>query len=130
MVAAYPEAGVEVFRVPVGSGKRSLEDRKTALKTAPDVRFAGGVLIDPKSREPVLYTENLFVKFIDTADGDACRDVLRAAGLTIKEKPSYATNPFFVEGPQSNGPQVFDLARDLIPRADDGYWHPEPIRPR
>src|SRR6267378_4883912 len=130
MVAAYPEAGVEVFRVPVGSGKRSLEDRKTALKTAPDVRFAGGVLIDPKSREPVLYTENLFVKFIDTADGDACRDVLRAAGLTIKEEPSYATNAFFVEAPEGIGRKVFDVAQELIQRDDVEYCHPELIRPR
>jgi len=130
MVAAYPEAGVEVFRVPVGSGKRSLEDRKTALKAAPDVRFAGGVLVDPISREPVLYTENLFVKFIDTADGDTCRDVLRAAGLTIKQEPSYATNAFFVEAPEGIGRKVFDIAQELIQRDDVEYCHPELIRPR
>src|SRR5258705_13415604 len=102
MVAAYPEAGVEVFRVPVGSGKRSLEDRKTALKTAPDVRFAGGVLIDPKSREPVLYTVNLFVKFIDTADGDSCRNVLKAAGVTFKTEPCYAPNAYTDAAPDGN----------------------------
>src|SRR5262249_8170129 len=51
LVAAYPEAGVEVFRVPVGSGKRSVEERKTVLNASPDVRFAGGVLVDPKSRQ-------------------------------------------------------------------------------
>ena len=73
LVTAYPEAGVEVFRVPVGRDEQSLDARKTALRTVPDVRFAGGVLTDPSSGEPVLYTENLFVKFIDTADGDACR---------------------------------------------------------
>src|SRR5258708_17907944 len=59
MVAAYPEAGVEAFRVPVGSGKRSLEDRNTALKTAPDVPFSGGSLIDTQSRETVLSAAKL-----------------------------------------------------------------------
>lgn len=130
LVATYPEAGVEVFRVPVGGGKRSLEERKTVLKTAPDVRFAGGVLVDPKSREPVIYTENLFVKFIDTADGDACREVLRAAGLTIKEQVSYATNAFFVEAPEGTGRKVFDIAEELLRRDDVEYCHPELIRPR
>src|SRR5262249_27126818 len=51
LVASYPEAGVEVFRVPVGAGKPALEERKTALKAEPDVRFAGGVLVDPASHE-------------------------------------------------------------------------------
>ena len=72
LVAAYPEAGVEVYRVPVGRGMRSLADRKSALRAAPDVRFAGGVLVDPATKEPVLYTENLFIKFIDSADPDDC----------------------------------------------------------
>src|SRR5437764_15444989 len=46
LVAAYPEAGVEVFRVPVGAGAASVEERKMSLRTLPDVRFAGGVLTD------------------------------------------------------------------------------------
>jgi hypothetical protein len=89
LVTAYPEAGVEVFRVPVGGDALSVEARKTALRAVPDVRFAGGVLADPSSGEPVLYTENLFVKFIDTADEDACREVLRENGLTIKQEVTY-----------------------------------------
>ena len=52
LVLAYPEANVEVFRVPVKSSKRSLQERKTALMASPDVRFAGGVLVDPNSNEP------------------------------------------------------------------------------
>ena len=75
-----------MYRVPVGRGVRSLADRKSALRAAPDVRFAGGVLVDPATQEPVLYTENLFIKFIDEADPDDCAAVLRDAGLAIKEK--------------------------------------------
>lgn len=130
VVASYPEAGVEVFRVPVGRGRRSLEDRKTMLRASPDVRFAGGVLVDPLTREPVLYTENLFVKFVDAADGDACREVLRAAGLAIKEEVSYATNAFFVQAVEGTGRKVFDIAQALLKRDDVEYCHPELIRPR
>ena len=46
LVAAYPEAGVEVYRVPVSRGGRSLAARKTTLRSSSDVRFAG-VLVDP-----------------------------------------------------------------------------------
>jgi len=130
LVVEYPEAGVEVYRVPVGKGKRTLSERKTALRALPDVRFAGGVLIDPKSGQPVLYTENLFVKFTDAADPEACRAVLREAALTIKDEPAYATNAFFVQAAEGSGQQVFDTAAKLLARSDVEYCHPELIRPR
>jgi hypothetical protein len=130
LVTAYPEAGVEVFRVPVGGGTPSLEARKNALRAEPDVRFAGGVLTDPSSGEPVLYTENLFVKFADSADEDACREVLRENGLKVKQEVSYATNAFFVEAAEGTGRQVFDVAQALLQRDDVEYCHPELIRPR
>ncbi len=95
LLAEYPEAGVEVYRVPVDAGARSLADRKAVLQSSPDVQFAGGVFIDPVTQEPVLYTENIFVKFSDTADPDDCLEVLRDAGLTVKENVSYATNAVF-----------------------------------
>jgi subtilisin-like proprotein convertase family protein len=130
LVTAYPEVGVEVFRVPVGGDTPSVEERKTALRAAPDVRFAGGVLTDPSSGEPVLYTENLFVKFTDTADEDACREVLRENDLTIKQEVSYATNAFFVEAAEGIGRKVFDVAEALLQRDDVEYCHPALIRPR
>src|SRR4051812_24247647 len=82
LVVAFPEAGVEVYRVRPTGAQSTLDARKRALLQDPDVQFAGHVLVDPAG-EPVIYTENLFVKFRDTADPDDNREVLRAAGLTI-----------------------------------------------
>jgi subtilisin family serine protease len=130
LVVSYPEAGVEVYRVPVGRGVRSIGERKRSLRAAPDVQFAGGVLVDPHTREPVLYTENLFVKFKDTVDPDDCAAVLHEAGLTIKKQVDYATNAYFVEAPEGTGQTVFDIAAALLKRADVEFSHPELIRPR
>lgn len=130
LVASYPEAGVEVYRVPVSRGTRSLSDRKTALRASPDVRFAGGVLVDPATKEPVLYTENLFIKFVETADPDDCLAILRAAGLTVKNKVDYATNAFFISAPEGAGQLVFEIAATLLKRDDVEFCHPELIRPR
>jgi len=130
LVMAFPEAGVEVYRVPVGRGARSLDDRKSALRAEPDVRFAGGVLVEPKSGEPVLYTENLFIKFKDDAEPEACRTVIRETGLSIKEELDYAANAFFVAAPEGTGTAVFDTALTLLKRADVEYCHPEVIRER
>jgi subtilisin family serine protease/subtilisin-like proprotein convertase family protein len=130
LVLAFPEAGVEVYRVPVSRGAKSLQARKAALRAAPDVRFAGGVLVDPASKAPVLYTENLFVKFIDSADTEACREVLRQAQFKIKDEPGYATNAFFAETPEGTGQKIFELAEQLLKRPDVEYCHPELVRER
>ena len=130
LLAEYPEAGVEVYRVPVSPEGRTLAERKEALRESPDVRFAGGVLVDPRTQEPVLYTENIFIKFVDTADPDDCMEVLRQAGLTVKEQVTYATNAYFVETVEGTGQKVFEIAAELLRREDVEFCHPELIRPR
>ena len=130
LVLEFPEASVEVWKVPVKRGAASMQARKDALRAAPDVRFAGGVLVDPQTGAPVLYTENLFVKFRDRADAEACRQVLQAAGLTIKDEPGYATNAFVAAAPEGTGQKVFDIALTLLARPDVEYAHPELVRRR
>src|SRR5215213_9989965 len=66
-VLSFPEVGVEVYRRREES-HRSSDELRRELRESPDTRFAGRVLVDKQSREPVLYTENLFVKFHDDQD--------------------------------------------------------------
>jgi subtilisin family serine protease len=129
LVLAFPEAGVEVYRIAASAKRGSVDQRKLALRRDPDVQFAGGVLVDDAG-EPVLYTENLFIKFIDRADPDDCEEVLRKEGLTIRQKLEYATNAYFVAAAEGSGQQVFDLAQRLIQREDVEYCHPELVRRR
>lgn len=126
LVVRYPDAGVEVYRLPADSP--SVAERKRVLDAAPEVRFAGHVLVDPGTGEPVLYTENIFVKFVDDADPRECRAVLDEAGLRIREQVGYAANAFFVAAPEGTGQRVFDIANALLARADVLYCHPELIR--
>lgn len=127
-VAYFEDAGVEVFRVP--DAERSVDERKQALRAAPDVRFAGSVLVDPETREPVLYTENIYIRFRDDADSDDCEEILRDAGLTIKEQVDYAPNAYVVATPEGTGQKVFEIANELLHRDDVLYCHPELIRQR
>lgn len=127
---SFPEAGVEIYQVPTGDGHRSLDERKTALRQLSDVRFAGGVLVDQDSGEPIIYTENLFVKFTDTTEPDVCQTIIREAGLTLKETLSYAPNAFFVAAPEGTGEQVFQMALSLLERNEVEYCHPEIVRKR
>jgi subtilisin family serine protease len=128
LVAAFPDAGVEVYRVPPAA--RSLSARKAALRAAPDTRFAGSVLVRPKSGEPVLYTENLYVKFRDDLDPDDCEAVLQQAGLTVKRRLDFATNAYMAAAPEGTGQKVFDIALDLLKKDEVENCHPELIERR
>src|SRR5215213_2117702 len=126
-VLSFPQAGVEVYRHAQESS-RSTEELRRELHESPATRFAGRVLVDEKSREPVLYTENLFVKFADDKNRDECLEVLREAGLTVKQELPYATNAFFVATPEGTGQRVFDIANELLGRNDVEYCQPELVR--
>jgi subtilisin family serine protease len=128
LVASFPDAGVEVYRVPAST--RSLDDRKRALRAAPDVQFAGSVLVHPDTDEPVLYTENIYIRFREDLDADDCEAIIRGAGLTVKQRLDFATNAYFAAAPEGTGQRVFDIALELLNRADVVYCHPELIQER
>lgn len=128
LVAEFPDAGVEVYRI--NPGARSVDDRKMALRAADDVRFAGEVLIQPATGMPILYTENLYVRFKPDVDSDDCEQILRDAGLMVKQILDFATNAYFAEAPEGTGQQVFAIAEQLLQRPEVVYCHPELIQPR
>jgi subtilisin family serine protease len=128
LLATFPEAGVEVYRVPTEG--RSLEDRKRGLRASPDVQFAGSVLVHPDTEDPVLYTENIYIRFQEHLDPEHCEAVVRDAGLTIKERLDFATNAYLTTAPEGTGQRVFDIALDLLERDDVVYCHPELIQKR
>src|SRR5215203_7097988 len=126
-VLSFPQVGVEVYRRSK-EAPRSMEEMRHELHESPATLFAGRVLVDEKTREPVLYTENLFVKFFDDEHRDDCLEVLREAGLTIKQELPYATNAFFVAAPEGTGQGVFDIAEELLRRDDVESCQPELVR--
>ena len=76
---------MEVYRKRPGT-RVSVRTVREELKKAPDTRFAGRVLVEAQSTEPVVYTENIFIKFRDEEDREDCVEVLRQAGLTVKRE--------------------------------------------
>jgi subtilisin family serine protease len=144
-VTRFDDAGVEVFHVR--SGTRADRDKvRAALKQEPAIRFAGRVLSDPvyrpagvravapaaaTAKEPVVYTENLFVQFEPRKAGTAARRILERRGLELKRAVEYLPNAYFVGAREGIGMKVFDLAIDLLCNVDGvQFCHPELIRPR
>lgn len=124
----FRNAGVEVLKTKTPSGPNQRDTAKTILNAEDDVQFAGRALIDPRSGEPVVYTENLFVKFRDGEKSEACRSLLDRYGLTLKQQVTYARNAYFVGAPANTGIAVFDIAQRLLNEASVEFCHPELVR--
>jgi subtilisin family serine protease len=128
-VVSFPSAGVEVLQAVVPRAKRAARDRaRSALKKEPTIEFAGRALVDPRSRRPVVYTENLFVKFDDDASASARRALLKKHKLEVKRQLTYAANAFFIGAPEGTGLDVFALAEKVLANPIVELCHPELIR--
>ena len=130
-VVQYEDAGVEVYRVP-GTAKQANLARgrvRSLLKREDEVQFAGRVLCDVKSRTPVVYTENIFLKFVDDLRPSACRRILRRYELKIKRKLDYARNAYFASAKEGIGLKIFGLALRALREKSVEFCHPELVRP-
>ncbi len=130
-VVRYEDAGVEVLRTRASRGRAALRDKaRRSLSKADDVQFAGRVLTDRGSDSPVLYTENLFVKFHDDVSASAGKKLLRSAKLKIAYELDYARGAYFVWGPEGIGRKIFAIANKLLNNKQVEFCHPELVRPR
>ncbi|PHJ62415.1 peptidase S8 [Nostoc linckia z18] len=129
LTTRFRQAGVEVLRAKVPLQGTALRDRaRSILNDEPKVEFAGRVLVDPRSQEPVIYTENLFVKFDNRQDSGVCEEVLGRYNLTIKRKLGYARNAYFVSAPVNTGLAIFDISQTLLNEPLVELCHPELVR--
>jgi subtilisin family serine protease len=116
-------AGVGVWEAPKGRA----EELSKIIHADDAVRFAGRGLRDEYGA-PVVYTENLFVKFADGKSETDVNVVLGELGLKAKQPLPYAGNAYFVEAPEGTGRAVFEKAAALLERDDVDLCHPELIR--
>jgi subtilisin family serine protease len=129
--ARFADAGVDVLRVRSRQSDRALRDEARArLKKEPAIQFAGRVQADPKSGAPVVYTENLFVKFDGETSRAACRKLLKQYGLDARRELPYARNAYFVRAQEGIGTDVFDLSLRLLEHGAIELAHPELARER
>lgn len=119
----FAASGVGVYAAPKGESKQISE----TIDADPEIEFAGRGLRD-EFGAPVIYTENLFVKFADDVDRQACEAALAERELTIKRDLEYAGNAYFASAPGGSGRAVFEIAEGLVERGDVELCHPELVR--
>jgi subtilisin family serine protease len=126
----FPEADITVLKTrEVAPPDTTARDAaRGVLKKEEELRFAGRVLEDPDSQEPVLYTENIFIKFHDHLKPEDCEKILAEYDLAIKQKPEFAVNTYFTGAPEKTGTAIFEIAERLLEREEVEFCHPELIR--
>jgi subtilisin family serine protease len=128
-VAAVPRAGVSVLRSLAAKGMKSQRDEaREVLNDDPAVQFAGRVMLAGKEGEPVLYSENIFVKFDDEAKESVCKAALRKLKLEIKRPVPFAKNAYFAAGEEGIGRKIFEIADELLDKNEVELCHAEILR--
>jgi subtilisin family serine protease/subtilisin-like proprotein convertase family protein len=128
LVARFQDAGVEVLRTSVRAAKAMRDNARSILKKEPAIEFAGRVLIDSRSGEPVVYTENFFVKFNGDLSSRACVKIIKSYNLEVKRPLEYARNAYFIEAKEGTGQKVFAIAERLLAEKQVELCHPELVR--
>lgn len=127
----FDEVGVEVYRTKSRRGGTAARDGvRATLKKETDIRFAGRVLVDPKSKKPVIYTENFFLKFAPETKVNERKAIIKRYGLSIKRELPYARNAYFVSSAEGTGRKIFKIAEKLLAEESVELCHPELIRER
>ncbi len=129
LVARFPVAGVDVFRARKVRQARSLrEQARRTLKKDRAVQFAGRVLIDPRSKAPVVYTENCFVKFEDDVKPREIRRLLEKYRFEARRALGYARNTWFISAREGTGLDLFGVVARFLKEEAVELVHPELIR--
>ena len=125
-----PRADVTILEVKK-TRKKKLEVRNEArknFKNENDVRFAGRVLVDKGTKQPVLYTENIFIRFKPAITQKTIDRIFKSFNLTVKDKVKYAPNAYFVKAPEGTGMDVFNICKKILKNKFVEYCEPELIR--
>ncbi|EKN5090763.1 peptidase S8 [Yersinia enterocolitica] len=91
------------------------------------VRFAGYGFKTENSKQPFIYTENIFVQFNDDLSESECEKIICRYTLTIKMKISFLKNAYFVSAQEDTGDGTFTITENILNRRDIKYCHPELI---
>jgi subtilisin family serine protease len=105
-------------------------DALAALKKDDGVAFAGHLLVDADTDEPIIYREKLFLAFRDDAGADRIRKFLMGLcdRLVVDRQVKYARHAFVVRPQHELGRSIFDLSLELLEHDIVDRCHPEVLR--
>lgn len=135
----YPHKGVYIMKVQEEASRAVTvrNDVREELNKETKIRFAGRALEDPKTGRPVIYTENVVVKFKSGVGAEEAEKVLTSKKLSVGAKKgdmnfsSLLENVYVAKIKEGAGAEVlFDTVKELSANKNVEYAYPELITKR
>ncbi|ANI31620.1 peptidase S8 [Yersinia entomophaga] len=120
-------SNVNVYVVRVEGEENVINELREKLSTDRDVRFAGFGFRNEQTAEPIVYTENIFIKFKNDIKKTQCEYIINKYNLIIKNEISFLKNAYFISAIEDTGDDIFTLAEDILNCEEVEYCHPELI---
>lgn len=114
------------------SAELGSEELKAALKDEDQLEFAGNVLKFEETKEPVAYTERIFIALNPDASETTVQQTMESLGENwrIVRRLTYTTYCYLIEPVGRIGKEIFDRSMDLVERSEVMRCHPEVLRER
>ncbi len=114
------------------AGGEDVTDLCAFLDADEGVEFAGKVLVDGVSGEPVLYSGDIFIRFADDCRIADVKDLLDryAVHLGLFRRLPFARHTYVLRPHKRLGPKVFEMALALLDEPAVTHCHPEVLRRR
>ncbi|ELM3741174.1 S8 family serine peptidase [Yersinia ruckeri] len=118
---------VNVYVVHVNGNDNEINKLKDDIAKEKDVRFAGLGFKPVNSADPIIYTENLFIKFKDDNSTIDCENIIKKNHLFIKKKIAFLKNAYFLSVKEDTGDDIFSIVDKIAENKEVENCHPELI---
>jgi subtilisin family serine protease len=120
-----PTKGVAVFDVQ-GTDPQALRDEmRVKLPKNARFAFAGRALQHPLTKEPAIYTENLYLRFADRVKPRQRTEFLQRWKLEVTREWKFAEGAYLIKLPDGTGTETFALAEALLHCEELALCQPE-----
>ncbi|EPS8491236.1 subtilisin/kexin-like serine protease HreP [Yersinia enterocolitica] len=115
------------YVVSIDAPPDRVSDLKKIIASNETVRFAGYGFKTEKNKDPLIYTENIFVQFNENLSESECEKIICEHNLTIKMKIAFLNNAYFTSAQEDIGENIFTIAESILNRKDIKHCYPELI---
>jgi Subtilase family len=120
-----PNKGVSVFDV-LGNDPEVIRDQLRAqLPKSTKIAFAGRALQHPVSKQPTIYTENLYLRFGAGVKTLHQTQFLQRWKLEVKRKWEFAEGAYLIKLTEGTGTETFGIAESLLQYSELALCQPE-----
>ncbi len=120
-----PQSGVAVLQFDGSEAHAQREAARTTYRSLDYVAFAGRAVQHPVTLEPLIYTENLFLRFRPSVKVRQQLRLIQRSMLSVKRELKFAEGAYLLAAQHGIGTDIFELSLQLLENDIVELCHPE-----